>query len=116
MSVIVKERLEAVRDIPLTVGSSRRPEEGCVPGEFCAMEKFAYITGQGWTDDPDNCSHVIGAFVRRFQDGTDQDGRDKVDAWIIENAERLVATANDDHDESRGLLAADWATRVALPL
>jgi hypothetical protein len=116
MSVILQERLKAVEGIPLSVGSHPAPEDGEVPCAFCAEEKWAWICGLDWTDHPSNQSAVIAAFVRSFQDKTDQGGRDAIDVWMVGNAERLAATADDEHEQARGLLAADWACRVALPL
>ncbi len=75
-----------------------------------------WLTGLSWTDRPDNKSRVISAFSRAFNDYTDQAGRDALDKWQIDNAERLLATADDEHDDERGLMATDWATRVALPM
>lgn len=115
MAVIIRERLEAVADVKLDVGA-HQPPDGDTPCGFCIMEKFAWITGQDWSDHPDNCSPVISAFLRRWNDVTDQDGRDQLDAWTIENADRLAATANDGQDMRRGYLVADWAVRTAMPV
>ena len=116
MSPLLLDRLEAVKDIPLSVGSHNSPPDDCAPGEFCDREAFAYVTGQQWTDDPDNCSPVLSAFLRRFQDRTDQPGRDALKAWTLDpsNVARQEATANDEHDQARGFMACDWACRVAL--
>jgi hypothetical protein len=116
MSTIIADRLKAVEGIKCGTGSHGKPPAHEPPGAFCAMEKFAYITGQRWTDYPDNCSNVIGAFIRRWNDGTDQETRDRLDEWIVDNADRLVRTAGDGHDNARGYLAADWAVRTALPI
>ena len=80
------------------------------------MEKWAYVTGQEWTDNPGNCCPTIGAFLRRHTDTVDQQGRDAVDAWLFENAERVAATAEDGDRQARAFLAADWAVRTALPV
>lgn len=116
MSVILQDRLEAVRGIPLSVSNHPEPSGDDAPGAFCAMEKYAYITGERWTDNPDNCSHALSAFIRRFQDNTDQACRDRLDAWMEANADRIAATAGDQFEDARGFLAADWCARVALPL
>lgn len=116
MTVILQDRLEAVKDIPLSIGPHPAPDKDEIPCAFCAEEKWCWITGLPWSDRPENKSEVIAAFVCTFQDNIDQAGRDVIDVWQIENADRLAATANDEHDEARGFLAVDWATRVALPL
>jgi hypothetical protein len=116
MTTLTEERIALIADLPLTVGSHSEPPPGSPPCGLCIMEKFAWITGQDWTDDPDNCSPVIGAFLRRYNDCTDQDGRDQIDKWVIANWERLVKTADDDRDYARGYIVADWAARTSLPL
>ena len=74
MTVILQDRLDAVADIPLSVSSHSAPPADGKPCGFCRMEKWAWVTGQDWTDHPDNCSQVIGAFLRRFQDLCDHAG------------------------------------------
>jgi hypothetical protein len=115
-NVIDLKRLEAVKDIKSTTGDHSAPGPDEAPGAFCAMERFAYITGQAWTDHPANCSLVISAFIRRWNDGTDQDTRDRLDKWIVDNADRLTQTAGDGLDKARGYLAADYAMRTVMPI
>jgi hypothetical protein len=115
-NVIDLKRLEAVKDIKSTIGGHSAPGPDEAPGAFCAMERFAYITGQAWTDHPANCSLVVGAFIRRWNDGTDQDTRDRLDKWIVDNADRLTQTAGDGLDKARGYLAADYAMRTVMPI
>lgn len=116
MTTVLQDRLAAIADLPLTAGSHDAPPAGELPCGCCVMEKYAWVTGQEWTDDPENCSPVISAFLRRYNDGTDQDGRNKIDAWVFKNADRLAATANDGRDGERGFQVADFGIRVALPL
>lgn len=116
MAVIIPERLEAVSHIPLTVGKHDAPPPGEPPCEFCAEEKWAWITGLDWTDRPENKSPVISAFVRAYNDNADQAGRDAIDVWQLEHADQLVATVGDGQDTARGYLAADWAVHVAAPM
>jgi hypothetical protein len=114
--VVIESRLAAVRGIPLSPGSHPEPPDEHPPGAFCAMEKWAYVTGQRWTDDPENCCPTIGGFLRRYNDTVDQAGRDGVDVWAFENADQIAATAHDGHRLARAFLAADWAVRTALPV
>jgi hypothetical protein len=117
VTVIIEERLAAVKDVPLGVGNHSAPPAGETPCGFCAAEKWSWIRGLDWSDHPgDGTSRVLWAFVRTFQDNTDQTTRDAIDLWMVENADKIAATANDEHEQTRGLLAADWAARVALPL
>lgn len=115
-AVIDKKRVELVRDLPLSAGGHTAPAEGECPDGMCAVEKFAFITGQHWTDHPKNCCPTLAAFMRSFNDRTDQAGRDRLDAWIFENVEAIVATANDGRSEWRGFVSSDYAIRVALPV
>ena len=115
-AVIDKKRVELVRDLPLSAGGHSAPSEGECPDGMCAVEKFAFITGQHWTDHPNNCCPTLAAFMRSFNDRTDQAGRDRLDAWIFENVEAIVATANDGRSEWRGFVSSDYAIRVALPV
>jgi hypothetical protein len=116
VSPVIAERLEAVKDIPLSAGGHNKPPAGEIPGAFCDREKFSYVTGQSWGADPANCSRVINAMLRRWNDATDDAGLAAIDAWSLANLERLEATADDGHDEERGYIAADWAVRNALPV
>ncbi len=116
MSVLIPERLEAARSIPLSAGGHEAPPDGETPCEWCVEEKWAWLCGLSWTDHPDNKCATISAFLRSFNDYTDQDGRDRLDAWQLANADRLIATAGDGHQLERGYLAADWAVQHALPV
>lgn len=114
LQAVISERLALVKGIPLSVGGHACPDG--VPEEFCLLEKHSYIRGLPWSDRGNDISPVIAAFGRAFQDATDQDGRDKIDAWWLANIDRIIATKDDGHDEARGYMAADWAVRVSLPL
>jgi len=114
-TTVIQERIDAIIGVPLCSGPGTRPPEGEVPCDLCVMEMYAWITGQEWTDDPENCSELIGAFMRRYNDCTDQAGRDELAQWVIANVERLAATADDGRDRERGYIMADWAVRTAVP-
>jgi len=115
-SLIIPERLEAVKDVPVSVSSHPAPFGDDAPGAFCVMEYWSYVTGQKWTDSPANCCPTIGAYLRRLNDITDQAMRDRLKVWVTENAERIARTANDGNKQARGYLAADWSVRTALPV
>lgn len=61
MSVVIPERLAFVKDVPLSTGGHRAPADGQCPDGMCAVEKFAFITGQPWSDSPDNGCEVLRA-------------------------------------------------------
>ena len=113
----IPERLALVKDIPLTAGSHSRPlyvDENCAPGAFCLLEKHAFVTGQRWSDTPDNCCTTIGAYGRRVNDRCSQEMRDRIDEWWMANIDRIVKTAHDGHQRARGFILMDHAIRVAL--
>jgi hypothetical protein len=119
--VIDPERFELVKDIPFSVSSHPLGPDG-KPCEACVMEIINFIFGQGWTDKSKVVCPTVGAFLRRYNDGTDQDGRDRLRTWLFgedlndfTNAYRVVATAGDGHTQARGYLMADTAVRVFLP-
>jgi hypothetical protein len=112
----LQERLQAVADVPLSTGSHHEPPDGQAPCGFCIMEKYAFVTGMDWSDNPSNCSQVIGAFFRAYNDQTDQDGRNRIDAWVFDHLTELQATADDGKDTRRGFMVADWSVRQVLPV
>ena len=63
-----------VRELPanlmLAYGGHTKPEDG-----MCAMEAVAWIAGERWSDHPKCASPVIGAFMRRWNDVLDDEGR-----------------------------------------
>jgi hypothetical protein len=114
-TTVIQDRIDAIIGVPLCAGAGTRPPDGEVPCDLCVMEMYAWITGQEWTDSPDNCSQLIGAFMRRYNDSIDQAGRDELAKWTIANVVRLERTADDDWDRERGYIVADWAVRIAVP-
>jgi hypothetical protein len=112
----IPERVEIARTIKLSPGSHQAPPPDEPPCEACEMELEAWICGLPWGDSPGIYCTTIEAFIRQFQDLTDQAGRDKIQAWVDANRLRLLLTAGDGHREARGFLARDFAVRVALPV
>ncbi|HXN92473.1 MAG TPA: hypothetical protein VN906_13425, partial [Candidatus Sulfotelmatobacter sp.] len=80
--------------------------------QFCVMEAVAYIAGEKWSDSPQCASGVIAAFMRRWNDGMNDEDRQLLKPYIP----RLVGTAAPKAIErQRAYLAADWCCRVAVP-
>jgi hypothetical protein len=77
----------------------------------CATEAIAWLAGEPHTATPSCLSPVLRAFLQRWNDGTDEEGRQRLKPYLP----RTIGTAGDGKDELRGWLAADWAIRVVLP-
>jgi len=103
---IINERLHVLNDLPLKSGSHSSFEDGC-----CAMEMVAYLAGEPHSDHPACTSPVLGAFMRRLNDGLGDRERQLLKPFLT----RVVGTAGDGQDEARGWLAADWLVHVELP-
>lgn len=103
---IDRERFAALDTIRLKRGEHASPEDG-----LCVMEAAAWVAGEPHSDHPDCVSPVLGAFMRRWNDDLDDEGRQKLKPFIL----RAVGTGGDGQDEARGWLALDWLVRVHLP-
>ena len=81
--------------------------------QFCVMEAVAYVAGEEWSDAPQCASRVIGAFMRRWNDSMNDEDRQLLKPYIP----RLVGTAaSPEVERRRAYMAADWASRTALPM
>ena len=89
--------------------ASRGPTHGCV------MEWVARFNGApepDVSDEPDCTSPVLRAFAVAFNDGVDDETRQRLIPFIP----RLVGTAGDrEADAVRAWLATDWLVRVFTP-
>lgn len=61
------------------------------------MECVAYIAGEPISDHPQCASPVLGALLRAWNDGLDNEARQRLKPYVV----RLVGTAGNEHDESR---------------
>ena len=95
--------------IELSTGQHDGPDDGA-----CAVEAAAYLAGEAWSDHPECVSPVIGAFVRRFNDGLRSDAdRNRLLKPIVP---MIIGTASTDAAElRRAWLATDWLVRVYAP-
>lgn len=109
----IPERLKRLRagEIDLKVGDHTAPDPSCTHPEGCEREIRSWILGLDWSDDPDDCSPVINAFRRRFNDGLPGDLRQKLGETMFID----IGTRGDGRDEDRAWMCADWTIRVALP-
>ena len=80
--------------------------------QMCVMEAVAFVAGEPHSDHPECASPVIAAFMRRWNDGLDNDERQRLKPYIP----KLVGTlASAEIEQRRGLLCADWMLRTYLP-
>lgn len=109
----IPERLERLRsgEIELKVGSHSAPAPDCTHPDGCDREIRSWVLGLPWGDDPEDCSPVINAFRRRFNDTLPKDLRQKLEETMFDD----IGTRGDGRDEDRGWMCADWTIRVALP-
>jgi len=97
--------------LTLARGSHRPPSDGG-DGEMCLLEAAAYMAGQPWTDRPKCVCPVLAAYGRSLNDRLPDDRRQDLKPFLP----AMLGTAGDGHQETRRLMAVDWASRVALPL
>ncbi len=122
-ALLITERVVALRAITPAVGAHKAPPNGgdaCPIG--CEMELLSWAAGWPWSDHMACVSPVVGAFLRRYKDGLDEPARRTLHRRIFgTNGDRglaplILATGSDGHEQERGYMLADWATRVALPV
>ncbi|HZA18935.1 MAG TPA: hypothetical protein VE645_18995 [Pseudonocardiaceae bacterium] len=75
------------------------------------MELASYVAGEPWSDRPVCFCPVLAAFLRRYNDLTDSEGREALKPFLS----RIIGTAGDGYQQARGYMATDWTVRVALP-
>ena len=90
----------------LDKGSHRDRDTG-----VCLLEAVAWFAGKKHTDYPLCVSPILGAYGRNLNDALPDDKRQQLKPFIP----RLVGTAEDGHDQIRGLMAADWVIRTYTP-
>lgn len=77
----------------------------------CLLEAVAYVAGEPHTDHPACASPILGAFGRSLNDAFPDDKRQR----LVPLIPQIVGTADDGHDQERGLMAADWLIRLYTP-
>lgn len=105
---ILQDRLSQIAGLQLEAGGHNSIDDGC-----CIMEAVAFVAGEPWSDHPECASKVIGAFMRRWNDVVDDEGRQELKAWIP----RLVGSKGTaEQEDARGWMATDWLVHSYLPL
>jgi len=99
--------VEALEALTLTVGSHSSRTDG-----VCAMEAVAWLAGEPHSDHPKCVSPCIGAFLRKWNDVTDEAGRQILKPYLP----KVVGTVGKQSDETRrAWMLTDWLVRVHAP-
>lgn len=91
----------------LKSGAHSSPEDG-----VCAMEMVSYIERLPHSDSPECTCPVIAAFVRRVNDGFDNEYRQK----LLIRLPGLVNTVSKEHEQERGEFLAWKAINLFAPI
>lgn len=92
--------------VRLSCGSHRAPDEG-----VCVMELASMLADSPFRDRGDFASTVIGGFLRRYNDGLDDERRQDLYAY----AAKVVGTRGDRSVERvRARMCREWARRHAM--
>src|SRR5580704_3294425 len=85
-------------------GHTRDPNLPITEQEMCFMEAVSYVAGEKWSAAPECASKVIGSFMVRWNDSTDDEGRQALKPYIY----RLVGTkGTKEQEDARAFMAAD---------
>jgi hypothetical protein len=85
---------------------SHHPNEG----KACMMEAVSFLAGEKFTDQPECVSRVIATFCRTWNDGLEQEDRDRL---LLPLLQAVIGTRTTDADEEiRSDMAFDWLVRV----
>ena len=106
------ERRESeMQEIRLLKGS--HPERFASDGTatMCAQEFASYLAGEPHSDHPRCVSPVLNSFMVSWNDGLDDETRQKLRPYIV----RTLGTAGDGQDRARSYMALDWFIRVHTP-
>jgi len=92
--------------ITLTSGAHSSRADG-----VCIMEAAAWLAGEKHSDHPQCVSPVLAEFGRRLNDALADGQRQYLKPFLP----RLLNTAGDGRDETRGYMALDWLIRTYTP-
>jgi hypothetical protein len=95
----------------ITLAKGNHPGEGtCDNPERCFWEQYNWLTRQKHTDScPPGVSPVLHAFGMRLNDRLPDAKRQELKRFLPNGTDRLAGTAHDGKDETRAMIAANWA-------
>jgi hypothetical protein len=89
---------------------SHHPNEG----KACMMEAVSLLAGEYFSDEPECVSPVIARFCRNWNDGLEQEARDRLLLPLLQD---VIGTRTTDADEEiRSNMAFDWLVCVYAPV
>ncbi len=101
--------LEDIEQIPLRHGSHGSRTEG-----VCAMELVAWMAGEPHSDHPKCSSHLIGTFLRTWNDQLpDDETRNRLIRPLLPLVLNTASTV--DVENQRAMRIYDWMVRVFTP-
>ncbi len=103
------DRLALLPRIHLAAGAHEAT--GAEIPEACVMEIASWLAGEPWSDQTTCVSTILGGFARSLNDTLPDDTRQR----LVPLAPRLIGTADDGLDETRGYMALDWLIRTYTP-
>ena len=91
----------------LSSGAHKSPKDGA-----CIMELIGHVMGCGWTDHPECTSPALAAFCRTFNDGLDDENRQRLLPYL-----HRIAGAKGTHEQEMKVayISADYCVRVLCP-
>ena len=95
----------------ITLARGAHPEQGeCADPERCLFEWYNWLTRHQHTDScPPGVSPVLHTFGMRLNDRLPDAKRQQLRKFLPNGTDPLAGTANDGFDETRVLIAANWA-------
>ena len=106
---IIETRLKDIEQITIAHGKHATPDDG-----MCLLEAAAWIAGEPFSDHPQCVCPVLGAFGRAWNDGLDEEARNRILKPFLP---RLIGTRSTPAvQDARAFMAADWAVRVYTPV
>jgi len=106
---VMPDRLALLPSIHLAKGAHEAT--GAEIPKACVMEIASWLAGEPWSDSTTCVSTVLGGFARSLNDALPDDTRQQ----LAPLAPRLIGTADDGLDETRGYMALDWLIRTYTP-
>lgn len=112
-ATLIPERVETLRKVTPEVGLHPAPDNGTPVG--CEVELLSWAAGMPWSDSTPCISKVLAAFLRRWSDDLDEEGRARLHTRCVDRIEVITSTGGDGKDEARAWMATDWLVRVCAP-
>lgn len=106
---VMPDRLALLPSIHLAKGAHEAT--GAEIPDACVMEIASWLAGEPWSDQTTCVSTILGGFARSLNDALPDDTRQQ----LAPLAPRLIGTAGDGLDETRGYMALDWLIRTYAP-